>query len=127
MFTRPVIMKLKTNFAGEGHGMKEHTMSSLYAMRRANGDWFALDERGRFRVPVFRSSRDGMLARSRHWGMILFKPVALDERALEEFAATEADRAARFWLIDDPSAKLNRGQLIDHAQLALLVHGPIEQ
>jgi len=39
-------------------------MSSLYAMRRANGDWFALDDSGRFRVPVFSSQRGGMLTRA---------------------------------------------------------------
>src|SRR5205085_1791172 len=63
---------------------EEAAMGSLFAMRRANGDWFALDDRGRFRVPVFSSQSDGMLARVSHWGVQLFKPVALDGRALEE-------------------------------------------
>jgi hypothetical protein len=33
-------------------------MSSLYAMRRANGDWFAMDKGGRLHVPIFRSLGD---------------------------------------------------------------------
>jgi hypothetical protein len=57
-------------------------MSSLYAMRRANGDWLALGDRGRFRVPSFSREWEGMPARLSHWGMQLFKPVALDGRAL---------------------------------------------
>jgi len=96
-------------------------MSSLYAMRRANGDWFALDDRGRFRVPVFSSEWDGMLARGRHWGMQLFKPVALDGRALDELVPADGVGETDFWLVDNPFTNLNRGRSIDRAQLSLLV------
>jgi len=34
----------------------------MYAMQRANGDWFALDQREGFRVPIFSSSREAMQA-----------------------------------------------------------------
>lgn len=90
-------------------------------MQRANGDWFALDDHGRFRVPVFRSSRDGFHARSRHWGMMLFKPVALDASALADLVAPGGNGDAHFWLVDDPFISVNRGQQIDHAQLSALV------
>ena len=96
-------------------------MGGLYAMRRANGDWFALDDRGRFRVPVFSSQWDGMLARVSHWGMRLFKPVALDGRALEELVPAGGVGETDFWLVDDPFTSLKRGRLIDRAQLSLLV------
>ena len=96
-------------------------MSSLYAMRRANGDWFALDDRGRFRVPVFSSQWDGMLARVGHWGMRLFQPVALDGRALEELVPADGVGDKDFWLVDNPFTNLNRGRLIDRAQLSQLV------
>ena len=96
-------------------------MSSLYAMRRANGDWFALDDRGRFRVPLFSSQRGGMMARVKHWGMQLFKPVALDARSLAELVPADAAGETDFWLVDDPFTDLNRGRLIERAQLALLV------
>lgn len=96
-------------------------MSSLFAMQRANGDWFALDERGRFRVPVFSSQRDGMLARVKHWGMRLFKPVALDVRALGELVPADGASETDFWMVDNPFTSLNRGRLIDLAQLSRLV------
>ncbi len=98
-------------------------MNSIYAMQRANGDWFALDDHGRFRVPLFRSSRDGMMARSRHWGMHLFKPVSLDERALKQLTSPADDvREVSFWMVDNPFTNLNRGRRIDYSQLARLVH-----
>lgn len=96
-------------------------MSSLYAMRRANGDWFALDDGGRFRVPLFSSHWGGMLARVSHHGMWLFKPVALDGRAIEELVPADGIGETDFWLVDDPFTSLNRGRLIDRARLSLLV------
>jgi hypothetical protein len=90
-------------------------------MRRANGDWFALDDRGRFRVPVFGSHWGGMLARVSHWGLRLFKPVALDARALEELVPAGGVGETEFWLVDEPFTSLNRGRLMDRAQLSLLV------
>jgi hypothetical protein len=99
----------------------------MYAMQRANGDWFALDDRGRLRAPVFRSSDGAMQARARNSGMLLFKPVVLDERALNDLAPTETEAAACFWLVDDPSINLSRGRPLEHAQLALLVGGATEQ
>ena len=96
-------------------------MGSLFAMRRANGDWFALDDRGRFRVPVFSSQSDGMLARVSHWGMRLFKPVALDGRALDELVPANGVDDTEFWLVDNPFTSLNRGRSLDRGQLSLLV------
>ena len=102
-------------------------MSSMYAMRRANGDWFAFEEQGELRVPVFRSSREAMQARVHHRGMMLFKSVVFDERALNGLAPTGGETGVHFWLADGSSTKLGHGQLIDHAQLALLMHEPTEQ
>ena len=96
-------------------------MSSLYAMQRANGDWFALDDRGRFRVPVFSSQQGGLMARVDNWGLRLFKPVAIDVRALGEFVPTDGVSETDFWLVDDPFTDLSRGRLIDRAQLSLLI------
>ena len=96
-------------------------MSSLYAMQRANGDWFALDDRGRFRVPLFSSRQGGLMARVNHWGLRLFKPVALDMRALGELVPADGVSETDFWLVEDPFTSLNRGRLIDRAQLSLLV------
>jgi hypothetical protein len=96
-------------------------MSSLFAMQRANGDWFALNDGGRFRVPLFSSRQSGLMARVNHWGMRLFKPVPLDRRTLGELMAPSGASETDFWLVEDPSTNLNRGRLIDRTQLSLLV------
>ena len=96
-------------------------MSSLYAMQRANGDWFALDDRGRFRVPLFSSRQGGMLARVSNWGLRLFKPVALDGRTLGELVPADGVSETDFWLVEEPFTSLSRGRLIDRAQLSLLM------
>jgi hypothetical protein len=96
-------------------------MNILYAMRRANGDWFALDDRGRFRVPLFSSPQGGLMARVNHWGMRLFKPVALDGSALGELVPAGGAGETDFWLVDEPFTSLNRGRLLDRAQLSHLV------
>jgi hypothetical protein len=96
-------------------------MNILYAMRRANGDWFALDDRGRFRVPVFSSPQGGLMARVNNWGMRLFRPVALDARSLGELVPAGGGGETDFWLVDDPFNGLGRGRLIDRARLSLLV------
>jgi hypothetical protein len=102
-------------------------MRRMYAMQRANGDWFAFADRGRLRVPVFGSSSDAMQARARNSGMMLFKPIVLDERALNDLAPTEDEDTTCFWLVDNPSINLNRSRPIEHAQLALLIRDAVQQ
>lgn len=96
-------------------------MTNLYAMQRANGDWFALNDYGRLRVPLFHSVSEAMEARRSNPGMLLFKPVVLDERALNDLAPTEREDNAGYWLISNPSIKLRRGRPLEHEQLVLLV------
>ena len=91
-------------------------MKTLFAMKRANGDWFALDDRGSFRVPLFRSSAEAMVARSRDTGMECFRPVKLDATAFKNLTTTDEGKAC-FWLIADPLANLNRGRALDRQQL----------
>lgn len=93
----------------------------MYAMQRANGDWFAVEDGGHLCVPVFRSGGDAAVARGRNRGMQLFKPVALDERALAELTRDNGDRLVSFRLVQNPSVRLSRGQPIEYSQLALLV------
>ena len=92
-------------------------MSNLFAMRRANGDWFALDDNGNFRVPVFHNSAAAMVARSRESGMECFRPVLLDEPAFKNLTTTDGGKAC-FWLVEDPLMELNRGRALDHQELA---------
>lgn len=101
-------------------------MSSLYAMRRANGDWFTMDTGGRLHVPVFRSRVAAVQSHWRNSGMMLFKPTALGEQALKDLAPAAGASGFDFWLVEDPSADPRRGQPLNHAQLTLLVREPIE-
>ena len=91
-------------------------MKTLFAMRRANGDWFALDDQGSFRVPVFHSTGDAMVARSRDTGMECFKPVLLDAAAFMNLATTDEGKAC-FWLVTDPLMNLSCGRALDRQQL----------
>lgn len=96
-------------------------MSDMYAMQRANGDWFAFADHGRLRVPVFGNSRDAMLARMGNAGMLLFKSVAIDERAIRDMAVKNDNSDVYFWLVDNPSNSVNHGHLIEHTELTRLV------
>ena len=96
-------------------------MSDIYAMQRANGDVFALDNKGRFCVPLFHSSHDAMTARLRNGDMLLFKPVALDARLLRELRPKGGQDNVDLLLVKDPLRNLKRGDRVDHAELTLIV------
>ena len=87
-------------------------MSDVYVMQRANGDVFALDDQGRFRVPLFNSSSDAFLARLRNFGMLLFKPVQLDAGLLKQLVPLGGAAEVDFLLVSDPLINLNRGRLV---------------
>ena len=93
----------------------------MYAMQRANGDWFALDQREGFRVPIFSSNREAMQARAFNVEMLVFKPVLVDERALKDLTPIDGQRASHFWLVNDACVNMKSGVAMDHKELALLV------
>ena len=95
-------------------------MSPIYAMRRANGDWFASDHQGRYLVPIFHSSGDAMIARARNTDMLLFKPVALDAQLLKQLIPASGGEV-EFRIVSDPVAALNRGGLVELAQMTSMV------
>lgn len=95
-------------------------MKTFYAMRRANGDWYAVADKGSLRVPIFKSSRDAMTARLRDSGMECFRPVAFDVRALEELKRTDGNTAS-FLMISDPSRHLKHGLRLGFTDLASLI------
>jgi len=101
-------------------------MKQIFAMQRANGDWFAFDHQGHFAVPLFHSSRDAMVARSRNWGMRLFKPVALTARSIKELVPVGDASDVEFWLVDDPLISLSRGRRVQYAELVSLID-PLEK
>ena len=95
-------------------------MKNFYAMRRANGDWFALSEGGRLMMPVFGSAGEAMTARSRDSGMECFRPVALDTLTLEKLKITDGDTAS-FLIVSEPLRKLKHARRIEFAELTHLL------
>ena len=61
-------------------------MGDIYAMRRANGDWFALEVNGRLHLPLFHTVHDAFISRLRNFGMLLFQPVIFNGGMLEQAA-----------------------------------------
>ena len=94
-------------------------MSEVYAMRRANGDWFALENDGRICFPVFHSSHDALMARMRTAEMLLFSPIALDAQLLDEIVDGRSE--VDFCMVNNPFASLKGGNLLKLAQLASLI------
>jgi hypothetical protein len=98
-------------------------MKTIFAMQRANGDWFALDQNEGFRVPIFSSNREAMQARAFNVEMLVFKPVLIDERALSDLAPVNGQAATHFWLVNDACVNMKRGAAMNHSDLAVLVRG----
>jgi hypothetical protein len=96
-------------------------MSDLFAMQRANGDWFALNHHGSIRVPIFHSIHDAMMARLRNFGLLLFKPVVLDARFLEEIAPLSGKDQVDFCMVENPFTSLECANALGRTQLALLI------
>jgi hypothetical protein len=96
-------------------------MSDIFAMQRANGDWFALDHYGRLRVPLFHSIHDAMMARLRNFGLLLFQPVVVDALFLKNIVPLAGEDEVDFCLIDDPFASLTRGDTVGRRELTLLI------
>lgn len=97
-------------------------MKDIYALRRANGDWFSLDDHGRFRVPIFPNRGDAMIARARNFEMLLFNPVALSTSLLKQLvppAGGEFD----FCMVNDPLVSPHKGRVLGLADLEALVAG----
>ena len=92
----------------------------MFAMRRANGDWFALEEDGRLRVPIFHSAHEALMARLRTVEMLLFSPIALDGRLLNEIVGGQSE--VDFCIINNPFASLRRGLRLPQSQLASLLN-----
>jgi len=96
-------------------------MSNIYAMRRANGDWFAFEGRGRFSVPLFHSKKDATMASLRNSGMLLFRPVALDAGLLKEMVPAGGSGHVDFCMVKDPLVSLRRGKPVGKEDLVLLM------
>jgi len=98
-------------------------MNTIYAMQRANGDWFALNKPEGLRLPIFSSNREAMQARAFNVEMLVFKPVLVDERALKDLAPLDGQPPAHFWLVDDTCVNMKRGVALEHSALEVLIRG----
>ena len=98
-------------------------MGDIYAMRRANGDWFAEEVNGRLHLPLFHTVHDAFMSRLRNFGMLFFQPVAFNARMLEQLDSKVEGDNVDFCIIDDPFVSLKRGQLLAREQLASLISG----
>jgi hypothetical protein len=94
-------------------------MSNLYAMQRANGDWFSFEDDGKLFVPVFHTAHDAFMARLRTVEMLVFSPAALTAQLLNEIV--EGETALQFCMISNPFASLKRGVSLQHAELLSLI------
>lgn len=101
-------------------------MSDIFAMRRANGDWFAVESHDRMRVPLFHSSHDAIMARFRNFGMLLFQPVALDPRLLKQIAGSDGGSYVDFSMVNDPFASLTRGKPVELAEIEVTLTNPVK-
>ena len=98
-------------------------MVDIYALRRANGDWFANEVNGRFHLPLFHTAHDAFMSRLRNFGMLLFQPVTFNARMLEQLESKGGGDNVDFCMVDDAFVSLKRGQLLARAQLASLISG----
>jgi len=94
-------------------------MTNVYAMRRANGDWFALEDNGKLRVPVFHSTHDAFMARLRSVDMLLFSPIALDAGMLNDIVGGRGE--VDFCIVDNPFASLRQGSRLPQSQLTSIL------
>src|SRR2546421_12884558 len=96
---------------------------SLYGMQRANGDWFAIKEPLRFRVPLFSSMREAVDVRAFNVEMLVFSPTIFDEHALKQVGQVENDRPVYFWLVEKTSRNMRRGIALQHEDMTLILSG----
>ena len=96
---------------------------SLYGMQRANGDWFAIKEPLRFRVPLFSSMREAVDVRAFNVEMLVFSPTIFDEHALKQVGQLEDDRPVYFWLVEKASRNMRRGIALQHEDMTLILSG----
>ena len=101
-------------------------MSDIYAMQRANGDWFSFEDDSRLRLPLFNSSHDALMARLHNFEMMLFQPVMLNVPLLAKMLAG-ASSVLEFCLVADPFERLNRAVRVETEQLASLISAPHER
>ena len=95
---------------------------NLYGMQRANGDWFAIREPSRFRVPLFSSISEAKAAHAFNVELLVFGPALFDGRALKQVGQIEEDRFVYFWLVEESSRNMRRGIALEREQVELMLN-----
>jgi hypothetical protein len=62
-----------------------------------------------------------MMARLHNFGLLLFKPVVVDDLFLKKVAPLPGEDAVDICMVDDPCASLNSGSTVGRRDLALLI------
>jgi hypothetical protein len=102
------------------------TAKTIYAMQRANGDWFGQKQNGRVRVPLFLSHREAMRLRSYDTDLLVFKPVLLDLQLVGDLVPDKG-QLIDFLLVESESTSLKHGRIVDHSELMSMVNGSHEE
>jgi hypothetical protein len=94
-------------------------MSTMYVMRRANGDLFTKETKGRVRIPIW-SSEDAVARYKAHNPeLAVFLPTRLERSVLKKVTEIGSAGGTEFFLLSDdsPSARLFDGRLIKPEEL----------
>ena len=95
---------------------------SLYGMQRANGDWFAIREPSRFRVPLFSSVDEARASRAFNVELLVFSAALFDARGLKQVGQLEEGRAVYFWLVEESSRNMRRGIALEREEVERMVN-----
>lgn len=96
-------------------------MNSFYAMQRTNGKWYTIKDNEDVRLPIFRNSDEAMQARARTRGMMFYKPVVFDSRALKTLVSIK-EITVCFWLVSNPKLDVKHGEPLTSKQLSALIN-----
>lgn len=92
----------------------------MYAMQRANGEWFTTEIEGRLCLPVFRNFTAAQRVHARIADLMVYLPQPLDSVTLETLKRSRNDIG--FWLVDefDPNAELTPGHWLTESELVVI-------
>jgi hypothetical protein len=99
----------------------------MYAMQRANGDWFVHEINGRLSLLLFHTVHDALMSRLRNFAMLVFKPVRLDSSLLSQLISEGGGKDFDFCMLEDPFVRLEHGQMVRSGKLLNLTNPPLER
>jgi hypothetical protein len=93
---------------------------TMYAMQRANGEWFMTEIDGKRCLPVFRSFAAAQRVQARIADLMVYLAQPLDSRTLMEFSSSNGSLG--YWLVDEfePSPSMKPGRWLSASELATI-------